>query len=155
MSRINIGEISLNYNEQGRGEPILFIPGMMGLLDAWKFQLEYFSSNYRCISFDHRGTGESDKPSNAYSTELVAQDAIALLDKLGIERAHIVGTSTGGCVLQVIAIDHPERLRTATLNNTWTTADGELIVHDVKRDALVDLESVGARDGRSRCTRGD
>jgi pimeloyl-ACP methyl ester carboxylesterase len=91
MPRLNIGEISLNYIEQGRGEPILFIPGMMGLLDAWKFQLEYFSSNYRCISFDHRGTGESDKPSNAYSTELVAQDAIALLDKLGIEKAHIVG----------------------------------------------------------------
>jgi aminoacrylate hydrolase len=123
MPRINIGEISLNYKEQGRGEPILFIPGMMGLLDAWKFQLEFFSSNYRCISFDHRGTGESDKPSNAYSTELVAQDAIALLDKLGIDKAHIVGTSTGGCVLQVIAIDHPERLRTATFNNTWTTAD--------------------------------
>jgi aminoacrylate hydrolase len=123
MPRINVGEISLNYKEQGQGAPILFIPGMMGLLDAWKFQLEYFSSNYRCISFDHRGTGESDKPSNAYSTELVAQDAIALLDKLGIEKAHIVGTSTGGCVLQVIALDHPERLRSATFNNTWTTAD--------------------------------
>ena len=54
---------------------------MMGL---WKFQLEYFSSNYRCISFDHRGTGESDKPSNAYSTELVAQDTTALITRLSI-----------------------------------------------------------------------
>jgi aminoacrylate hydrolase len=123
MPRINIGDISLNFKEAGQGEPILFIPGMMGLLDAWRFQFDHFSPSYRCISFDHRGTGESDKPANAYSTALVAQDAIALLDKLGITKAHIVGTSTGGCVLQVIAIDHPERLRTATFNNTWTTAD--------------------------------
>ena len=70
MSRINIGELSLNYHEVGSGEPILFIPGMMGLLEAWKFQMEYFSNRYRCISFDHRGTGESDKPPNAYSGDL-------------------------------------------------------------------------------------
>ena len=92
MSRINIGELSLNYHEVGSGEPILFIPGMMGLLEAWKFQMEYFSNRYRCISFDHRGTGESDKPPNAYSTDLVAKDAISLLDALGIERAHVIGT---------------------------------------------------------------
>jgi pimeloyl-ACP methyl ester carboxylesterase len=123
MPRIDIGEISLNYVEQGQGEPILFIPGMMGLLEAWKFQFEHFSPRYRCISFDHRGTGESDKPPDAYSTQLVARDAVALLDRLGIEKAHVAGTSTGGCVLQVLAIDHPNRLLTATFNNTWTTAD--------------------------------
>lgn len=123
MPRINIGEINLNYKEQGKGEAILFIPGMMGLLEAWEFQLEYFSSRYRCISFDHRGTGESDKPRDAYSTQRVANDAIALLDKLGVEKAHVVGTSTGGCVLQILALDHPRRLLTATFNNTWTTAD--------------------------------
>ena len=123
MSRINIGELSLNYHEVGSGEPILFIPGMMGLLEAWKFQMEYFSNRYRCISFDHRGTGESDKPPNAYSTDLVAKDAISLLDALGIERAHVIGTSTGGCILQVMAIEYPERLLSATFNNTWTTAD--------------------------------
>jgi aminoacrylate hydrolase len=123
MPRINVGDIHLNYKEQGSGDPIIFIPGMMGLLEAWKFQFEHFSPKYRCISFDHRGTGESDKPSNAYSTELVAKDVISLLNKLDIERAHIVGTSTGGCVLQILAIDYPDRLRTATFNNTWTTAD--------------------------------
>jgi aminoacrylate hydrolase len=123
MPRINIGDISLNYAEQGQGDPIVFIPGMMGLLEAWKFQFQYFSQRYRCISFDHRGTGESDKPANAYSTQLVAQDVIALLDKLEIEQAHVVGTSTGGCVLQCLAIDYPKRLKTATFNNTWTTAD--------------------------------
>ena len=123
MARIDIGDISLNYREAGTGEAILFIPGMMGLLDAWKFQLETFSDRYRCISFDHRGTGESDKPKDAYSTEFVARDAVALLDTLGIGAAHIVGTSTGGCVLQNLCLDSPDRLKSAIFNNTWTTAD--------------------------------
>ena len=66
-----------------------------------------FSKRYRCISFDHRGAGDSDKPKDAYATELIARDAIALLDTLGIEKAHVAGTSTGGCVLQNLAIDYP------------------------------------------------
>jgi aminoacrylate hydrolase len=123
MPRINVGNLSLNYQEKGDGPVILFIPGMMGLLDAWKFQLNDFCNRFRCISFDHRGTGESDKPADAYSTALVAQDAIALLDTLKIDEAHVVGTSTGGCVLQTMAIDHPDRLLSCVLNNTWTKAD--------------------------------
>ncbi len=123
MPRIDIGEIKLNYKEQVSGDPIIFIPGMMGLLEAWKFQFEHFSPKYRCISFDHRGTGESDKPPNAYSTDLVAKDVVALMDALKIERAHVVGTSTGGCVMQILAIENADRLKSATFNNTWTTAD--------------------------------
>ena len=95
MARIKAGELYLNYAERGEGDPILFIPGLMGLLDAWDFQIPHFSRDYRCISFDHRGSGESDKPENAYSTELIARDAIGLLDALGIETAHVAGTSTG------------------------------------------------------------
>ncbi len=123
MPRLKAGELHLNYTDTGEGEPILFIPGLMGLLNAWDFQIPYFSKNYRCITFDHRGTGESDKPDNAYSTDLIAQDAAGLLDALGIEKAHVAGTSTGGCVLQNLALDYPERLRCCIFTNTWTTAD--------------------------------
>ncbi|MBI3127977.1 MAG: alpha/beta fold hydrolase [Candidatus Tectomicrobia bacterium] len=123
MPRIKAGELHLNYAEAGTGDAFLFIPGLMGLLDAWDFQVPHFSKRYRCITFDHRGTGESDKPENAYSTELIAKDAIALLDALGVERAHVAGTSTGGCVLQHLALDHPGRLRCCIFTNTWTRAD--------------------------------
>jgi len=82
-----------------------------------------FSKRYRCISFDHRGAGDSDKPKDAYATELIARDAIALMDTLGIDKAHIAGTSTGGCVLQNLAIDHPQRLRCCIFSNTWVKAD--------------------------------
>ena len=82
-----------------------------------------FSKRYRCVSFDHRGAGDSDKPKDAYATELIARDTIALMDTLGIDKAHVAGTSTGGCVLQNLAIDHPDRLRACIFSNTWVKAD--------------------------------
>lgn len=123
MPRVKAGELHLHYVEEGEGEPFLLIPGLMGLAKAWEFQFPFFSGRYRCISFDHRGTGESDKPEDAYSTRLIAADAVALLDALGVERAHVAGTSTGGCVLQNLALDHPERVRCCIFTNTWTAAD--------------------------------
>lgn len=123
MPRIDIGEITLNYEERGKGPAFVFIPGLVGLLNAWDFQLAHFSKRYRCVAFDHRGTGDSDKPADSYSTQVIARDAIALMDRLGIEKAHVAGTSTGGCVLQNIAIDHPERLGVAIFSNTWVKAD--------------------------------
>lgn len=121
MPRINVGHITLNYEERGQGPAFLFIPGLVGLLDAWEFQMAEFSKRYRCIVFDHRGAG--DKPNDGYSTQLIARDAVALLDALGIDKAHVAGTSTGGCVLQNLAIDHPQRLNCCIFSNTWVKAD--------------------------------
>ena len=123
MPRIDTGRITLNYEERGDGPAFLFIPGLVGLLNAWEFQVAEFSERYRCISFDHRGAGDSDKPKDAYSTQAIAEDAVALLDTLGIEKAHVAGTSTGGCVLQNLAIDYPDRLDCCIFSNTWVKAD--------------------------------
>jgi aminoacrylate hydrolase len=123
LARIDIGELTLNVEERGSGPAFIFIPGLVGLLDAWEFQMAEFSKRYRCISFDHRGSGDSDKPRDGYSTALIARDVIGLMDKLGIDKAHAAGTSTGGCVLQNLAIDYPERLRCCIFSNTWVKAD--------------------------------
>lgn len=123
MPRISIGEIQLNYEERGAGPAFIFIPGLVGLLNAWDFQVAHFSKRFRCIAFDHRGTGDSDKPIGSYSTQVIARDVIGLMDKLGIEKAHVAGTSTGGCVLQNLAIDHPDRLGVCVFSNTWVKAD--------------------------------
>jgi pimeloyl-ACP methyl ester carboxylesterase len=74
MPRIDVGELSLNFEERGTGPAFLFIPGLVGLLNAWEFQMAEFSARYRCISFDHRGAGDSDKPSDAYATGIIARD---------------------------------------------------------------------------------
>ena len=105
MPRIDVGRIILNCADVGEGPAIVFIPGLVGLYDAWSFQLEHFSKHYRCITFDHRGTGDSDKPvgDGAYTTKAIADDVIALMDTLGIDKAHIAGTST----------DRPSRRRSS------------------------------------------
>lgn len=123
MPRIDIGELSLNYEERGSGPAFIFIPGLVGLLNAWEFQLAHFAKHYRCIAFDHRGTGDSDKPKDSYSTQAIARDTIGLMDKLGIAKAIVAGTSTGGCVLQNLCIDYPGRLSAAIFSNTWVKAD--------------------------------
>jgi len=125
MPRILIGKITLNYLEAGSGEPLVFIPGLIGLHDAWEYQIAHFCKGYRCITFDHRGAGDSDKPagSECYSTHLVAEDVVGLLDALGIDKVTAFGTSTGGCVLQNLALDHAARLSRCVFSNTWTKAD--------------------------------
>jgi aminoacrylate hydrolase len=123
LPRIDIGEITLNVEERGTGPAFIFIPGLVGLLDAWEFQIAEFSERYRCIAFDHRGAGDSDKPATGYATEILARDVIGLMDELGIDKAHVAGTSTGGCVLQNLAIDNPDRLRCCIFSNTWVKAD--------------------------------
>jgi aminoacrylate hydrolase len=123
LPRVNIGPITLNVEERGTGPAFIFIPGLSGLLNAWEYQIAELSQRYRCVTFDHRGAGDSDKPAFGYSTAVLARDVIDLMDTLGIDRAHIAGTSTGGCVLQSLAIDHPGRVRCAIFSNTWVKAD--------------------------------
>jgi aminoacrylate hydrolase len=123
LPRIKIGPLALNVVERGSGPAFIFIPGLAGLLNAWEYQIAKLSQRYRCITFDHRGAGDSDKPAFGYSTEVIARDVIGLMDTLGIDRAHMAGTSTGGCVLQNLAIDHPSRVRCAIFSNTWVKAD--------------------------------
>lgn len=123
LARIDIGGLTLNVEERGSGAAFIFIPGLVGLHNAWDFQIAEFSKRYRCVTFDHRGAGDSDKPASGYTTGALADDVIALMDKLGIDKAHIAGTSTGGCVLQNLAIDHPKRVRCCVFSNTWVKAD--------------------------------
>src|SRR5262249_60513287 len=123
MPRIDIGELTLNVEERGSGPAFIFIPGLVGLLNAWEFQMAEFSKRYRCIAFDHRGTGESDKPATGYTTELMSRDVVGLMDKLGIDKAHVAGTSTGGCVLQNLPIDHPDHARSCFSSTTWVRTE--------------------------------
>jgi len=120
---VKVGAVHLSYVEKGSGDPILFIPGLIGLAAQWSHQVDYFAENYRAVAFDHRGVGGSDKPVHEYTTPLLAEDAVRLLDTLGIGQAHIVGASTGGAIAQVLGPDYPSRVRSLTLVSTWARPD--------------------------------
>src|SRR5882757_1634736 len=124
MPKVQVGDVNLNYDLHGKGEPLLMIMGLGASSAAWDPELvEDLARTFRVITFDNRGTGQSDKPDAPYSIEMFADDAASLLDKLDVPRAHIFGVSMGGMIAQEFALRHPER--TATLTLGCTTAGGK------------------------------
>ncbi len=104
-------DITLFYEERGAGEPLLLLAGQGLDHHSWDFCLDDFAPRYRLITYDYRGTGQSDKPTEPpYSTRGLAQDVVGLLDHLRIARAHAYGISMGGRVSQWLGIDYPDRV---------------------------------------------
>jgi 3-oxoadipate enol-lactonase len=111
--------IHLYYEVSGSGEPLLLVSGQGMDHTSWKTLREDFTDRYQVIIFDHRGTGLSDKPTKPpYTTRGLAQDAVALLDHLGIARTHVYGYSMGGRVSQWLGIDHGQRVGVLVLGAT-------------------------------------
>lgn len=111
--------VKVHYEVYGDGEEtLLFLPAFqLGHSRKWKAQLPYFSRHYRCIAYDPRGNGKSDRPEaiEAYHPDHIVADALAILDTFGVERAVIVGLSMGGLLGSIIAAYHPDRVRAAVL----------------------------------------
>lgn len=114
---------AIYYEIHGDGEPLLLVSGLGGNASFWDQQVARLKASYQVVTYDHRGAGRSTLSRIHYSVEQMASDAIALLDGLSIDRAHVVGHSTGGCVAQTLAIDHAERVGSLVLSATWMAAD--------------------------------
>src|SRR5438105_6898549 len=85
-------------------EAVLWLQGLNAPAAAWAVQLAHFGRTHRCIAPDGRGVGKSGAPPGPYSTAQLAEDARAVLDACGVERAHVVGLSLGGAVAQELAL---------------------------------------------------
>ncbi len=119
MPTQHVNDITIYYEVHGRGdEPLLLIPGLAADVSEYQRLIAGLASHYRVIALDNRGAGRSDKPDAPYSIELMADDAAALLDALGIGRAHIVGTSMGGRIALDLSLRHPEHVRSLILVST-------------------------------------
>jgi 3-oxoadipate enol-lactonase len=119
--------IRLHYEVLGRSNatPILMIQGLGADKHGWDMQRYYLALRYRVIALDNRGAGRSDKPFGHYTLEQMADDAIAVLDHVGVDRAHVVGASMGGAISQIVGLKYPERVISLTLactacrNHPW------------------------------------
>lgn len=109
--------VVLRGEEVGAGTPVLFLHEFAGDHRSWEPQLRHFARRFRCIVYAARGYPPSDVPSepSRYSQERAVQDAVAVLDHLEIDRAHVVGLSMGGFCALHLARQHPGRVLSAVV----------------------------------------
>ncbi len=123
MPTAPIGNLELYYEEHGQGHPLIMVLGLGQDIATWRFQIAELSQHVRLIVFDNRNSGQSSRCSENYTTETMARDILGLMDHLGIEQAHLLGTSMGSMIAQHVALIAPGRLTSLIL--AGTTSWGE------------------------------
>lgn len=124
-------EVTLNYEEHGKGFPLVLIHGLLSDLTSWRYQIDAFSKHYRVITVDLKGHGQSFKPTREYRVASHADDVCHLLQKLRIAQAHLCGLSMGGMVAEVMAIRYPKVVRGLVLADS-----AAMIADDAVSDRL-------------------
>lgn len=117
---IKANGIQMNYELSGKkGAPVAMLSHSLGSsLLMWNPQMKDLETHVQVLRYDVRGHGKSEAPPGAYTLELLAEDAVALLDMLEIERVHWVGLSMGGMIGQSVALNYPKRLQSLVLCDT-------------------------------------
>jgi len=119
MPKAVLGDIQMNFEVHGEGEPLVLITGLGGEISFWKKFVPILSKKHRVLILDNRGAGDTEYPSTLFTMHTMAEDIMNLLDHLEIERSHVLGWSMGGNVAQEIAINHPDRVGALVLMSTY------------------------------------
>ena len=123
MPKVKVNDITMNYEQQGSGEPLVLIPYLAADNACYAFQVADYAKHFTCISIDPRGAGETDKPAGTYSTQLFADDVASFMQAIGIDRAHISGLSLGAATGLWLAARHPQKVQSLSLHSCWTKTD--------------------------------
>jgi 3-oxoadipate enol-lactonase len=123
MPKVQANHLTINYDQQGTGEPLILIPYLAADYACYAFQVAEYAKHFTCISIDLRGAGESDKPEGVYSTEIFADDVAAFMQAVGIPKAHISGLSLGAASGMWLAAKYPERVKSLSLHSGWAKTD--------------------------------
>jgi pimeloyl-ACP methyl ester carboxylesterase len=123
MPKVKANGLTMNYEQQGAGEPLILIPYLAADHACYAFQVAEYAKHFTCISVDLRGTGESDKPGGEYSTEILADDVAAFMQAAGIQKADISGLSLGAATGMWLAAKYPEKVKSLSLHSSWPKTD--------------------------------
>ena len=118
MPHVNSGKARIYYEAVGSGPALMFAHGAGGNAASWWQQVPHFRDRYRVITFDHRGFGRSTCAIEDFSPVHFEADALAILDALGVDHAHVVCQSMGGWTGVRLAVAAPTRVASLTLGNT-------------------------------------
>ena len=123
MPAVRVNDIEMFYEEQGSGDPAILIVGLGGIGSAWGPQIPLFAKEFRTIVPDHRGAGRTSASETGYTIQQHASDMAGLLRALKAAPADIIGSSTGGAIGQLMALEHADTVRSLTLVSTWGRTD--------------------------------
>jgi 3-oxoadipate enol-lactonase len=123
MPKTRAGNLTINYEEQGSGEPLVLIPYLSADHACYAYQVPEYAKQFTCLSIDLRGTGDSDKPQTPYSFEVLADDVAAFMQAVGLPRAHVSGLSFGASVGMWLAAKYPDKVLSLSLHSAWPKTD--------------------------------
>jgi len=126
MPQVDVDGLTINYDVQGDGPPLVLIHYTSADHACWAFQLPAYTEHFSCVALDLPGSGESDKPPGPYSTDEHADQVAAWMGAIGIEQAHVAGISLGAAVGIHLAARHPGRVRSLSLHGGWPATDDYL-----------------------------
>lgn len=140
MSTIKANGIEIHYEQHGNGPDLVMIMGLGAHSGAWALNVPQLAERYRVTVFDNRGCGRTSAPDEPYSMGGMAEDTAALMDAIGMDRAHIVGASMGGMIAQEFAINHPGRV------NRLVIACSRMIASELRRKVSMAQRALWASD---------
>lgn len=153
--KINVNGIDMYYEDKGVGTPLVFIHGLGENAESWKYQMDVFSKDFRVIAMDLRGHYRSDDGDEFITMEIYADDVIALVEKLGIDKAHFVGLSMGGLICQEMTKKYQDRMISMTLSDAAGFYPEEMrttgLEERLDRIDNVSMEEIGEVIGKAAC----
>lgn len=118
MPKAKAGQIKIYYETHGNGDPLILISGFTADHYAWAPVQDTFAKNFQVITFDARGVGQSTIPQEPFTTGVMADDLLALMDHLKLTQANILGHSMEGAVAIEFAVAHPDRVKKLIVSNS-------------------------------------
>jgi pimeloyl-ACP methyl ester carboxylesterase len=127
MPKLTVNDIQTYYEVHGEGFPLVMIHGLGANLDWWDPRMvQELSKRFMTVMFDNRGAGRTDVSDRSYTIKLFADDTAALMDGLGISRAHVLGISMGGMIAQELVLNHPQKVEKLVLCSTMCGGENQV-----------------------------
>lgn len=142
MTNVTDTPVPIAWEESGEGPALLLVMGLGYGRWGWEPLIPLLSADFRVITFDNRGIGESGQPEGPYTAAMMAEDCRSVLDAAGVERAHVAGSSLGGMIAQELAIQSPESVERLVLMSTTPGGSDSHPMPSVTTELLAEVEEL-------------